>query len=382
MENYLISEINTIITYYTSYPDQPSILKNLNKLNLNIAVIDVPTHILKRNIDYTLKEFQIKLESKIKYKTEVFYIGENSKIIRTLVFLKSTNILQIDFSTKRIKNPTTYIFVIWIVTTAVLFGLISLLFMKNQVKSIVKLTQAAKEFGKGRKHNFIPCGANEIRSLGISFLKMRKNVEKQIKYRTQLLAYIAHELRTPITRIKLKLALLKKSQATESINNNIDKIEDMVKSYLDFAKQEGNEETKKCDLVKIINDIISSFNDKRIVFHSKVKDKQMLLRSNSIERALNNILDNSLKYALKTIDVNLLVEDKNITIQIDDDGSGINEENYNAAFEPFNKLNSSHEEGYGLGLDIASSIIKAHGGKISLAKSPYNGLRVIITLPK
>jgi two-component system osmolarity sensor histidine kinase EnvZ len=380
MESYLISEIKTVTNYYLKYPKQSLILKDLEQLDLKITLLErYSRH--KKVTDDVLKDFESKLRANIDFNVEVFYINKKSRI-RSLVILSKGKLLQIDFSTKRIKNPTTYIFVIWIISASFLFALISLLFMRNQVKSIIKLTEAAKDFGQGKIHHFTPSGAKEIRSLGVSFLKMRKNIEKQISYRTELLAHIAHDLRTPITRIKLKLALVKKSEDADNINKNLNKIEDMIKSYLDFAKQEGNEEGKKCDLIKLIKDVVNSSNDKRINFRANQEVVEMHLKSVAMERALINVVGNAAKHTSTLIDINISSSENEVLMEIDDDGPGIAEENYKLAFEPFNKLNSTHEGGYGLGFAIAKNIIAAHGGKIYLAKNQYGGLRVIIKLPR
>ena len=380
MEDYLISGIKTVVNYYTKYPKQVSILKDLNQLDFKIKLLN-QSNVHKKAISNTLKRFQNKLNASLKYSSEVSYIKSKSEI-RGLIFLNKNQILQIDFSSKRIQNKTTYIFVIWIVTTSILFGLISLFFMQNQVRSIIKLTKVAKAFGQGRKYHFIPSGAKEIRSLGISFLRMRENIERQIRYRTELLAHIAHDLRTPMTRIKLKLALLDKLEVANNISKNIDKMESMIKTYLNFAKQEGNEENKKHNLVAIIRNVIILFNDNRIVFNTDIENIEMYLKHHAIERALNNIIDNALKYASKIVEVNLSVDKEKVLIHIDDDGFGIAEEDYKTALEPFSKLPSSSQDGYGLGLTIAKNIINAHGGKFLLAKSKYSGLRVIIRLTK
>lgn len=379
MKNYLVSEVKTIVNYYIKHKEHKQVLKDLNQLDVNILLLEnYKTH--AKITDTILEEFEDKLKRSITYKLEVFYINEKSEI-RMLIFLATNKILKIDVSTKRIKNPTTYIFVLWIVTTSILFGLISLFFMKNQVKSILKLTKAAKDFGQGKIYRFVPSGAMEIRSLGLSFLKMRKNIERQIRYRTELLNHIAHDLRTPITRIKLKLALLEKSHNMQSIDKEINIIEKMIKSYLDFAKQEGNEKGENRDLVLLIKDIISVFNNKCIHFESSCDNLEIHLKAVSIERALTNVIDNALKHTKTLVNISLFGDEEKVIIEVDDDGPGIAEKNYKAVFEPFNKIGSS-KEGYGLGFAIAKNIISAHGGKISLAKNEYDGLKVAITLPR
>ncbi|MFQ3307165.1 MAG: two-component system osmolarity sensor histidine kinase EnvZ [Candidatus Midichloriaceae bacterium] len=381
MHNNLISEIITVKNFYQKYQNQEEILNQLATLNLNVVVLDEKP-IMRLSKDLQLKSFLKKLRNKGVKISGGSYIESRSKI-RFFLILDDSQILQIDFFTKRIKNPTTYIFVLWIVGVSLLFGLISILFMKNQIKSIVNLSNIAKEFGKsGKIENFEPSGAMEVRYLGVSFLKMCKKLEKQIKYRTELLAHIAHDLRTPITRIKLKIALLKeKDEEINYINKNIEIIDSMIKQYLSYAKQGGNEKIKEVDIILLIKEICTNLSDKRIIFENdnilKVK-----IRENAIERAIYNIIGNALKYSKKIVKVFAnIADDKDIVIVVDDDGPGIEEKDFSSVFKPFHKLNNKNE-GYGLGLAIAKDIVKIHGGKIFLGHNEYKGLRVTIKFPK
>ena len=383
MQNFLINDITTIVNFHIKYKDQnKEVIRDLNQLGFNISELNNISKISKGSRDAYLSNLQTKIVQIIKYKTQLSYI-DNMSNIRALIYLTNSHILQLDFSTKRIKNQTTYIFVIWILTTSILFGLISLFFMRNQVKSIVNLDKAALNFGQGKIYNFKPSGAKEIRSLGLSFLKMRKKILKQIKNRTELLAHIAHDLRTPITRIKLRLSLINETKDIENIHGNIKKIEDMINSYLVFAKEEGNEESKKCNIISIINNIMNLLNDNRITFNNKIKesDVTLFLKVGAIDRALTNIIDNSLKYCLSKVTISLSNINEQILIQIEDDGPGIEEKDYKKAFEAFNKLDINEKQGYGLGLAISKNIINAHGGNISLDKSEIGGLKVTIKLP-
>lgn len=383
MQNFLINDIGTIVNFYVKYQEKnQDVINDLKHLGFGISVLNNVPKIKKRNTDSHISRLQTKINKIIKYQTQLSYIDDTSST-RAMIYVTDHNILQLDFSTKRVKNQTTYIFVMWILTTSILFGLISLFFMRNQVKSIINLDKAALDFGQGKIYNFKPSGAKEIRSLGLSFLKMRKKILKQIKNRTELLAHIAHDLRTPITRIKLRLSLLNESNDIKNICRNINKIEDMINSYLIFAKEEGNEETKRHDLVIILNNIIDLLSDERITFDNKTKENSIILylRLNAIDRALTNIIDNSLKYCRSKVMISLSKIEEQIFIQIEDDGKGIKSEDYKKAFKPFNKLDMSTKQGYGLGLAIAKNIISAHGGDIFLEKSQIGGLKVSIKLP-
>ena len=383
MQNFLINDINTIVNFHIKYKGKnEEVISDLNQLGFNISELNDISKISKGDGDTYLSNLQTKIIKMIKYKTQLSYIDDMSNI-RALIYLTNSQILQLDFSTKRIKNQTTYIFVIWILTTSILFGLISLFFMRNQVKSIVNLDKAALNFGQGKIYNFKPSGAKEIRSLGLSFLKMRKKILKQIKNRTELLAHIAHDLRTPITRIKLRLSLISETNDIENIYSNIKKIEDMINSYLVFAKEEGNEESKKCNIISVINNIMNFLNDNRMTFNNKTKevDFTLFLKIGAIDRALTNIIDNGLKYCISRVMISLSKINEQILIQIEDDGPGIEEKDYKKAFEAFNKLDINAKQGYGLGLAISKNIINAHGGDISLDKSQIGGLKVTIKLP-
>ncbi|WP_236870445.1 sensor histidine kinase [Candidatus Bandiella numerosa] len=383
MQNFLINDINTIVNFYIKYKNSNNeVITDLNSLGFKTALLIDKPKLSEGLSDSYISSIATKISNSIKYKTQLFYIDDMSNI-RGLIYLPNSQVLQIDFSTKRIKNQTTYIFVIWILTTSILFGLISLFFMKNQVKSIINLDKAAMDFGQGKIYHFKPSGAKEIRSLGLSFLRMRKKILKQIKNRTELLAHIAHDLRTPLTRIKLQLSLINENNDIKNIHDNIKKIEDMINSYLIFAKEEGNEENRQCNLTDIINNIINLLNDDRITFDNRLKENHHLLflKVDAIDRAITNVVENALKYCLSMVRMNLLKVNDQILIQIEDDGQGIGEKDYKKALEPFNQLGINEKQGYGLGLAITKNIINAHGGDIVLDKSKMGGLKVTIKLP-
>jgi two-component system osmolarity sensor histidine kinase EnvZ len=383
MRSSIADEI-VMVTYFSKQHFDQNLLDGLNKLDLNIRIIDNKQFEGSRwdkIEDIELNNFGLLLQKKLQEPFYMTYINNKDRILATIQVDK-LKFLQIDFSKKRIKNSTTYVFLLWSLTAGIIFVIVSLIFMRNQVRSITKLSYAAQEFGKGKEYSLVPSGAKEIKSLGHSLLQMKKDLAKNIKDRTELLAHIAHDLRTPITRIKLELALMSKSKAVASINNNIAKIENMLSSYLNFAKQEGNEKLVKVDIVHKLQKILKSYTDKRLKATLPKKKIHLMLKASAFERAITNIIDNSIKFAKNKMSVSLR-DDKNfIIIEVDDDGAGIDEAYHNSVFEPFFKQDDESKEGYGLGLAICKSIISAHGGHIILDKSQYGGLNFKVKLPK
>ncbi|WP_165379531.1 sensor histidine kinase [Rickettsiales endosymbiont of Peranema trichophorum] len=294
------------------------------------------------------------------------------------------DVVVIEFSTKRFRSPTTYIFILWMIGTSILLVAVSITFMRNQIKSILKLAEAADTFGKGLNVDFEPSGSKEIRMAGRAFIKMKKRIEHQIRHRTELLAHISHDLRTPLTSLKLQLALLADSTNPQAIVEAIDKhvieMERMVKGYLNFAKGEGNEEVVSVDIVTLLHDALLQYKDARIELKQRINSYTMFIRPQAIKRACSNILNNAIQHAKDKIVITITKRLSSIYIIIDDDGKGIKRSMYQAAFSAFHRLDES-KDGYGLGLAIVKSIVQSHGGQVRLAKSPYNGLRVVVSLP-
>ncbi len=376
LENNIANEIAVVFNIHNNCT-----IDIAQPLDLDYNIEQNKNFVKKYIIAEDLKVLKSKIEERLKIPIDIDYTKDKSEIEVTSL-LNANKILKISFSSKRIKNSTTYIFVIWIVSTAVLFTIIALLFMRNQVKSILNLTKIVHNFTKGQVKELNPSGAQEIKFLGLSFLNMQKKITKNIKDRTELLTHIAHDLRTPLTKIKLKLALMKDDQNQDDIIlKNIVKIEGMITSYLQYAKQEGNEESKKCDVIKILKDSIYLFDDKKIKLNCLVSEHYIYGKPLALERALSNIIENGLKYCDKILQITAKEDKDALKISIEDDGEGIPEEKYKTLFKPFHK-EKGNGEGFGLGLSIAKNIINAHFGKIELGTSQFNGLKVIITFSK
>ena len=291
---------------------------------------------------------------------------------------------------RRLLSSTTYIFFLWLIGSAFILFSVSMLFMRNQIRPILRLAVAAEKFGKGQDiADFRPIGATEVRTASRAFLQMRDRLRRQIEQRTLMLAGVSHDLRTPLTRMKLQLALMPKSNDRDHMEQDIAEMEKMVEGYLAFAKGAGDEPTAVTDLSAMIVRIAANAGrEGHTVSTVLPRDHSILnirLRPIAIERALSNLVGNACRFG-KNVRITSSTDDENndILITIDDDGPGIEASQRDEVFKPFYRIEKSRNKktgGVGLGLSITQDIILGHGGDISLGDSPLGGLRVIVRLP-
>ena len=292
-------------------------------------------------------------------------------------------ILQILFPKNKIAPSAARIFALWITLPGLLLILISIVFLKNQTRPIVNLAKAAEKFGKGEfVKEFRPSGAREIRQAAYEFDKMRKRISVHLNQRSEMLSGISHDLRTPLTRLKLQLALLKQQDVAKKMSDDIEEMERMLNEYLEFSRHQKNEETETVNINNLITEIIKKYDNKyiNVQFGENIK---INIRTNSIKRCLINLIDNGLSYG-KKIEIITKKTVGDAIIFVDDNGPGIPEHEYQNVMKPFYRIDKSrgqNKSGVGLGLSIANDIIYSHGGNISLEKSPLSGLRVKISLP-
>jgi two-component system osmolarity sensor histidine kinase EnvZ len=283
----------------------------------------------------------------------------------------------------RVASTSARLFALWITLPALLMIIIAIIFLKNQTRPIVNLAKAAERFGRGENiDEYRPSGALEIRQAGLEFDKMRKRIMRHLNQRSEMLSGISHDLRTPLTRLKLQLSFIKNDELSKKMSLDIDEMEKMLNEYLQFTSSSYLEKNEIFDISELIESTINKYNNNNIS-KELISRVYMNGRKNLIQRSLNNIIDNSIKYANK-IKLGLSKKNNNIIITIDDDGIGIPENEYQNVFKPFYKLDKSRGDSrssVGLGLSISSDIIKSHGGNILLEKSPFNGLRVKVFLP-
>jgi two-component system osmolarity sensor histidine kinase EnvZ len=308
--------------------------------------------------------------------------GENQVVL--YVKLKDS-VLKIQFSIKRLTNITAVIFIFWMFGSAVVLLLIATLFLRNQIRPIRKLALAAEHFGKGQDNiNFRPQGADEVRQAGRSFIAMRERLKRMISARTDMLAGISHDLRTPLTRMRLALAMLPDQKYVKPLLSDVQDMEKMIQEYLDFARGEGGEQPRLIKLSVLLHEVVNKYNQQgKEVKLTITSDPNITIFHNAMRRCLFNVIDNALRYGHRC---EVIAEQRMryIEIMIDDDGPGIPEEQREFAMQPFKRLDPSRNldtGGAGLGLSIVQDIVLRHGGTITLEDAALGGLRVRIELP-
>ena len=276
------------------------------------------------------------------------------------------------------------LFLLWTTLPSIVLIIIALIFLKNQTKPLVKLAKAAERFGKGDYVNdFRASGSQEIRKAAFEFDRMAKRINRHLNQRAEMLSGISHDLRTPLTRLKLQLAMLKQKDISEKMTRDIDEMEKMLNDYLHFAKNQTLENTTTIDINNLINSIKSDFNNNKLIFENNRETIELKGRPIALKRSFENIIQNGLTYGNKVY-VHVQKGNKRALVTIEDDGPGIPEDQYKNVFKPFFRLDKSrslNQSGVGLGLAIVEDVINSHGGNIQLNKSKYNGLLVRISLP-
>ena len=279
------------------------------------------------------------------------------------------------------------IFLAWLVGTSILLGWIAIVFLRNQVRSILQLADAAEAFGRGRDDpSFRPSGAAEVRRAGRAFIAMRERIKRHLDQRTIMLAGVSHDLRTPLTRMKLTLAMTPTADDLELLRGDVGEMERMVEAYLEFASDiasTGNPEM--FDLAGLIAEIIGKTDAQpgRLTFDPPQGALLINARRNAIRRAVTNLISNGLKYAHATT-VTAGHTGQHIEVVVDDDGPGIDPSRYGDAFKPFERLDEARSQttsGVGLGLSVVRDVARSHGGEVILARSPHGGLRVTFRIP-
>lgn len=279
----------------------------------------------------------------------------------------------------------SHIFIVWMVAASVVLIIVALLFLRNQIRPIERLAEAAEDFGMGRDvAKFKPQGASEVRRAAAAFMEMRERIRAQIEQRTAMLAGVSHDLRTPLTRFKLQLAMLGSGPEIDELSADVREMERMLEDYLDFVRGDPREASEMTDLAALLREIQSDALRKgQNVGLETIGDLDLPLRRNAFKRCLTNIVDNAGKYAGE-VWITAVRDEGDIDIIVDDNGAGIPEAQLEEVFRPFFRLDDARnldEGGTGLGLAIARDIARGHGGDIHLARSPMGGLRAVIHVP-
>ena len=387
MTRALVSEIKTFIEVYNNDNYDKKEITNLFSVyqDLNIELIKDE----KFNYIYDERWFSpldrtLRRELKSRFGNEEYWFNTtNYKELIDLRIKYQNGYFKFLIPRDRLTSSSARIFGLWITVPAIIMVIISLIFLKNQTRPITALAKAAEKFGKGEEiEEFKPSGASEIRQAGFEFDRMRKRILRHLNQRSEMLSGISHDLRTPLTRMKLQTAFIKDKDISSKLVEDINEMEKMLNEYLQFTSSTYIETDELFDLSELLNRIIEKYNNKNIS-RNIIERVYFNGRKNLINRCINNLIDNALKYG-KNIDVELSKKNTNIFIKIEDDGPGIPKKEYDNVFKPFYKIDKGRGEtksSVGLGLSIASDIIRSHGGNIKLEKSKLNGLEVRVFLP-
>ncbi len=287
---------------------------------------------------------------------------------------------------RRLFSSTSQVFMLWMMGSGIILFALALLFMRKQIGPILRLAAAADSFGKGRDvPNFRPEGALEVRQAAAAFLVMRERIQRQITQRTDMLAGVSHDLRTPLTRIKLQLAMLGDGPEIEDLKSDVDDMETMIDGYLAFARGEGDEQAVSTDLSALLHEVVSSARRGGATVQAVIDDDlRMALRPHAMKRCIANLMSNAARHATRIWITAGSSGPRFVEIVIDDDGPGIADEHLGDVFKPFYRIDASRNQktgGTGLGLTIARDVVRGHGGELRLSRSPQGGLRCQIRMP-
>ncbi len=387
MTKALVNEIKTYIEVYSDETYQKEEITNLFSIyqDLNIEYVDDKNF----NFDFEERWFSpvdrtLRRELKSRFSPQDFWF--NTTTYKELIDLRikyQSGYFKFLIPRDRVTSSSARIFALWITVPAIVMIFISLIFLKNQTRPIAQLARVAEKFGKGEKiEEYKPSGSAEIRQAGLEFDRMRKRIVRHLTQRSEMLSGISHDLRTPLTRMKLQLAFIKDKNLADKLSDDIDEMEKMLNEYLQFTSSTYLEKDEQFDLSELINKVIEKYDSTNV--SSNLPPRIYINgRKNLIKRCINNLIDNAIKYADK-VNVALTKSNNNLFIKIDDNGPGIPKNEYDNVFKPFYKIDKGRTESkssVGLGLSIASDIVRSHGGNIKLEKSKMNGLSVKIFLP-
>ena len=387
MTKAVVNEISTFIEVYNDEIYNKNEITNLFSIYQDLNIEFIQDNDFNYNHDerwFSPIDRTLRRELKSRYGTSEFWFDTTGyKELIDIRIKYQDGYFKFLIPRDRVTSSSARIFALWITVPALIMVLISLIFLKNQTRPITNLARAAEKFGKGEEiEEFKPSGAAEIRQAGYEFDKMRKRIIRHLNQRSEMLSGISHDLRTPLTRMKLQIAFIKEKGLANKLSEDINEMEKMLNEYLQFTSSAYLEKDEIFDLSELIQEIIKKYNNDNISI--KIPSRIHINgRKNLIKRCINNLIDNAIKYGDKVV-VELSKNNNNLFLKVEDNGPGIPEKEYDNVFKPFYKIDKGRADSkssVGLGLSIASDIIRSHGGNIKLEKSSLKGLGVKIFLP-
>ena len=386
MTRALVAELKLLNDFYSDNKINIDFLTDSYKNNFDfeISILDEKMPEVSGERKYSPMDRSLRRELKSTFGSENYWFNTTNYLDIVEVKIRSDDkILQFLFPKEKIATSSVRLFILWLTLPSLILILIAILFLKNQTKPIVKLAKAAEKFGKGDYINeFKTSGALEIRKASYEFDRMAKRINRHLKQRSEMLSGISHDLRTPLTRLKLQLAMLSQKEISKKMSEDINEMEKMLSDYLEFSKTQSHEETVKVEITKLLEKIELNINNKNLVI--KKVDKIFLNgRPNSLKRCFENVINNGLTYGQKVV-VNINFSSNLLILTFDDNGPGIPQDQFKNVFKPFFRLDKSrslNKSGVGLGLSIVEDIVNSHGGNVQLNESKLGGLQVKISLP-
>ena len=382
----LVSQLKTIQNVYLNNKDNLDFFTDSYKNNFNfeISIDNNPFPETTGERKFSPMDRSLRRELKSAFGNNNYWF--NTSKFKNAVEIKirvENQIIEFLIPKRMVSTSSVRLFVLWTTLPSVILVLIALIFLKNQTRPLVKLAKAAERFGKGDYVNdFRPSGAAEIRKAAYEFDRMAKRINRHLNQRSEMLSGISHDLRTPLTRLKLQLALLDQKNVSEKMSKDIDEMEKMLNNYLQYAKTQAQEDTSRVNLLDLFSEIKKNLGNENLIL---INLENIILKGRlfALKRCFENLIQNGLSYG-KKVYVNLQKGSNRVIINIEDDGPGIPKDQYKNVFKPFFRLDKSRSlnlSGVGLGLAIVEDIINSHGGSILLGRSKYNGLLVKISLP-
>ena len=382
----LVAQLKTVQEVYQNDKKNLDFLTDSYKNNFNfeIGIYQEKLPDVSGERRYSPMDRSLRRELKSAFGNKNYWFSTSKYKNAVEIKIKSENdVIEFLVPKEMVAASSVRLFVLWTTLPSIVLIIIALIFLKNQTRPLVKLAKAAERFGKGDYVNdFRPSGAQEIRKAAYEFDRMAKRINRHLNQRSEMLSGISHDLRTPLTRLKLQLAMLKQKDLSEKMSKDIDEMEKMLNYYLQYAKTQTQEQTSEIQLQKLFEEIYSNLNTNNL---SIDLSENIILKGRpvALRRSFENVIQNGLAYG-KRVFVEIQKSSNRVLVIVEDDGPGIPEDQYKNVFKPFFRLDKSrslNNSGVGLGLAIVEDIINSHGGSIQLGKSKYNGLQVKISLP-
>lgn len=386
-------DIAALISVYEQNPSDEGrkrlVVMAREKLNLQMSILeqgDLPPARPKPFFDLLDRELSRQISTQINRPYWIDTVGQSNLV--EIRVKHNEEILRFVARRTQTYASNSEIFLVWMVGSSVILLTVAIMFLRNQIRPILRLAEAADAFGKGRPEppDFKPRGAREVRQAALAFLQMKERITTHVEQRTTMLAGVSHDLRTVLTRFKLQLALLDDSPEADSLRADVAEMQHMLEDYLAFAKGHGGEEAKPVKLKQLLNEIVDEAAHLGVDIQLKTRRRRDIVvpvKRHAFKRAVGNLVSNAARFA-DTVIIRAATERRWLRIEVDDDGPGIPPEQRNRVFKPFYRIDDARNQdkgNTGLGLAIARDIARSHGGDITLGESSMGGLRAIISIP-